>query len=551
MIITLILLVVNFVLFCEAGLLLFLIGDGKTDYPVSLITLAGMAGVNLLLCLLHFIIPVNIAATGIVFALLATGFTAYKNEHFYFYKNLLQQWKQTSGIQTGTFMLMALLLSFNVASRPMAFDTGSYHLQAIAWNEKYAIVPGLANLIRQLGFNSSWYVLQAFSGFSFTGIQTVYPLNGLLLLLFAAYLIPEKKETAVVHYYKVIALGCCLILSIGKYAGEVTADFPVIILISWTFLLLVQTSSAGNLASQTPATFLVFILPVYLITIKISAVPVLLISLYVWMQKNTAAKIRYAGLAGLFAVVWLAGNIILSGYLVFPAGGIDFFTVDWKVPDLLIRDENYSITGWGRGPYHPVEQMATMPLSGWFPIWLREQKMVNWLFTGMLVVLIFITRKSIRNQLRKTTMKVLTATTGAGIIFWFVNVPDFRFVYGYLIPVCCATGALFISETRVLAQFNYSFIKPAFGFTSAGLLVLLVMMRWPQREHNGIWLHPVAYPNPVLKNAEVSQTQTVRVATWEQKCWDAPLPCTCEYYEGLQPRGNSWQQGFRIKEGKK
>ncbi len=541
-----VLLVVNFLVFCQGGLVLYSL-SGKKEFPsVTLVTLSGIIGINLLVCFLHFFIPVGALASAIVLGLLATGYLFFRKSHTGYYREWLTRLKLQNKTELGLFILMGAVLAFNTASRPQAFDAGSYHFQAIQWNEAYAIVPGLANLIRQLGFNSSWYILQAFSGFAFAGSESVYTLNGLLLLLFIGYLIPEASEKATLKIYKLITVVCCLILAMGKYAGEVTADLPVILLLSWTFLLVLQKELKQPEADNIPG-WLIFMLPVYLITIKISAVPVLLVSLYFWIKQTTATKIKYMLLAVLFVVTWLIGNIILTGYLVFPFGGINLFDVDWKVPELLIRDENYSITGWGRGPHHPVEVMATMPFNEWFPIWLREQKLYNWIFVLVLLALVAITRKKITVHLHQTAPRLLLATVVFGLIFWFVNVPDFRFVYGYLIPVLCAAGSLFFVRYTSIFSSKTNLLRIAFFVFTCLAGGVLLFIRLPHITPT-IWLKPASYPKPELTQIALPTGHQINVATWEQKCWNTPLPCTCEYYSGLQLRGETLQQGFRIKE---
>lgn len=532
----------NFIIFLGAGITINKLFNLTDSDSSSLTTLTGIISLNLFLRLIHFFYPLGRGATWAVILVILASIIL--NRHL-----LISYVKRMSTSPLGNKLLVGLVVIFcslNIASRPCAFDTGTYHLQAIQWNEAYAIVPGLANLIRQLGFNSNWYILQAFSGFSFAGFESVYPLNSLLLLLFIGYLIPNHTEPPVFKAYKLISLLSCLLLATGKYVGEVTADLPVMLLLSWTFLLVLETETKQKV-TETSRDLLIFILPVYLITIKISAAPVLLVSLYFWIKQTTATKIKYMALAALFVVTWLIGNIILTGYLIFPFGGINLFTVDWKVPDLLIRDENYSITGWGRGPYHPVDVMANMRFIEWFPIWLKEQKLYNWVFIGALLTLTVSTRKKIMRLLhQKTTVRLLLATVACGIIFWFVNVPDFRFVYGYLIPALCAAGSLFLIQYKKISDLKLSIVQNGLLVFTCLAGFALIIIRWPHCTST-IWLSPAPYPVNKVQQITLPTGHQINVATWEQKCWNMPLPCTCEYYKELELRKNTLQQGFRIK----
>ena len=50
---------------------------------------------------------------------------------------------------------------------PKTFDSYLYHINAIIWNEKFSVIPGLANLHDRYGFNSASFIFNASFSFNF------------------------------------------------------------------------------------------------------------------------------------------------------------------------------------------------------------------------------------------------------------------------------------------------------------------------------------------------------------------------------------------------
>lgn len=433
----------------------------------------------------------------------------------------------------GLFLLLTIL---NVSSTPLAYDTGTYHLQAIQWNEKYGIVPGLANLIRQLGFNSNWFIWQALTGGNHLGLSSLYTANAFLYLVICAGFIYELKH--VKNPFPTLWFLLAMVVIGGvKYVGSVSPDLPVLLLSAYCIWLYYKNRKE-SLPNPLTLAFIT-ILPLFLITIKISAVPVLLITLFqlIHSYKTRLFKplLTLCFITGFFWVLpWVIGNIILSGYIVFPSQLLDVFNFDWKVPDFLIIDEQHSIKGWARVPYQESNTIAQMGAAQWIPLWWKQLAVYNKItgITGLGLYFYLLVKKA---SARTTLIPI-----GAGIAFWFVNAPDFRFVYGYLLPLT----AIFFAETNwsiTQLQKNKNILQLILG-----VVTLMIGVFVFQHKNNIALIRPLPYPTPNKNRIPIKGT-SVLFATWDEKCWDAPLPCTCEFYEGLELRGDNLQSGFRIR----
>jgi hypothetical protein len=435
-----------------------------------------------------------------------------------------------------TFIAFVLLAILNVGSRPLPYDTGTYHLQAIKWVENYSIVPGLANLIRQLGFNSNWFIWQALTGGKHIGLPSLYTANAFLYLVVCAGFIHELNRAK--NIFPVLGFLLALVV-IGsmKYVGSVSPDLPVLLLTAYCIWFYYR-GRKEQLANPLVSAFIT-VLPLFLITIKISAVPVVAITILqlVHHYKTHLFKplLALCFITGIFWVVpWIAGNIILSGYIVFPSELLDVFNFDWKVPDFLIIDEHHSIKGWARVPYQDSSVIAEMSATQWIPLWWKQLAVYNKI-TGIAGFVLFLYMLIKKESTRTTLIPI-----GIGIAFWFINAPDFRFVYGYLLPLT----ALFFEETNwhiSFVQTNQKVLK-----ITSGILTLMIIGFVYQQKKNIELVKPLPYPTPDKERIPINGT-FVLFPTWEEKCWDAPLPCTCEYYKGLELRGSTVNSGFRIR----
>lgn len=441
-----------------------------------------------------------------------------------------------STIALGAFAVLAVL---NVSSRPLPYDTGTYHLQAIKWIENYSIVPGLANLIRQLGFNSNWFIWQALTGGNHIGLSSLYTANAFLYLVICAGFIYELKNVKN-PFPTLCFLLALVVIGTMKYVGSVSPDLPVLLLSAYCIWLYYKNRKE-SLSNPLVLAFIT-ILPLFLITIKISAVPVLLITLLqlIHSYKTRLYKpfLALCFITGFFWILpWVIGNIILSGYIVFPSRLLDVFNFDWKVPDFLIIDEQHSIKGWARVPYQESSTIAQMGATQWIPLWWKQLAVYNKItgITGLGLYIYLL--------VKKVSARTTLIPIGVGIAFWFINAPDFRFVYGYLLPLT----AIFFAETKwstTLLQKNKNILQLILGIVTLMIGVFLF-----QHKNNIALIRPLPYPTPNKDRIPIKGT-SVLFATWDEKCWDAPLPCTCEYYDGLEVRDKSINSGFRIRTSK-
>ena len=78
----------------------------------------------------------------------------------------------------------------------------------------------------------------------------------------------------------------------------------------------------------------------------------------------------YPAAAVLIGGAFLARNVVLSGYLVYPFPHLDLFSVDWKVPHEIAERMRLEVKGWAITPGAQCCAAASQPVTQWFGAWL-------------------------------------------------------------------------------------------------------------------------------------------------------------------------------------
>ena len=114
--------------------------------------------------------------------------------------------------------------------------------------------------------------------------------------------------------------------------GSPSTDMPAALLIWVAFILCLENVNAAQRFRSHTINAIIVVLTLYAFTIKLSALPVAILCLYLFYLhfkiKRWAEVWLQIGLGLAIVIPWIARNIILSGYLVYPFPYIDLFNVD-------------------------------------------------------------------------------------------------------------------------------------------------------------------------------------------------------------------------------
>jgi hypothetical protein len=443
----------------------------------------GVALIAAILQLYHFARPIDLLIVYILFGLALAGW-------LWNSKSLLQRFNfQLANPQFGSrthlrdflfFSLAAVLIAFRAAGPCEHYDTGMYGAQAIRWFITYPLVPGLGNLLGQLGFNSSIFLWIAALDQGPWRDFAYHLFAGFLIAAFFASIIPaalrvfrgvpiftatpppfrESSISSVDWFFTLLFIPAAIIATTGKISGANT-DLPTtvvcLVAAAMLFRALDERGPARNGGEENEArnseresepqntdedrrmslivAMLLFSLAV---TFKISSAVfafsgwiLALLKLWPLSRRTPRRKWILAGAVILSAAVvlpWMCRGLILTGYPFFPSTALGI-SADWKVPAAAAQAQADFARSFARIPQIPLADTQGFHwLRPWFRELIREREgfLIPLFFAlaGVIAVLIRIVRGK-RAALPQWLW--LLAPALAGLVFWFVEAPAIRF----------------------------------------------------------------------------------------------------------------------------
>lgn len=535
--------------------------DQSTSVPFFMISINGLVFITILVSFLSLFIKIGLYAN--VFLIIGSVVI------------VVFQWKQLVNILRESLsriknshlliwlLFLAILLVVLVRStdKPLNSDTGLYHAQSIRWIEEYKAVPGLGNLLDRLAFNSSWLLASGLFSFSFLGLRSFHALGSFFYLLTTAYFLHKfnhllRREIT----FSNVLSAALILLSRRLFIFELSSpgtDMPASLLVWVIFILSLEKIERKETNRFDNQSVSILILSVFVVTIKLSTVPVLLLPLYFLSRelfKRTRQVLVVITLVTVLFIPWLARNVILSGYIIYPFPQIDLFHLDWKIPKKYVVDTANAITSWARIPRVDKQVVLQMAYREWVPIWYHAQSKENRLYlytigVGSLSLLVAVILKILRSKEINRLMlnyAILITVGFAGVIFWFVQAPDFRFGYGFL----AILAGLLVVPFVVWLLMN---LKPVFIPLVYLVLLGLILYQGPSiyrmryfSQYKERYILPVDYPVVEVTTQTLGGFTASRPVIYDQ-CWYTPLPCTPINNPEVHMRGKSLGDGFKNK----
>ena len=343
------------------------------------------------------------------------------------------------------------LMAYGTSKGYMHYDTALYHAQSIRWLEECGVVKGLGNLHCRLAYNSASFPLTALYGMGFLGGQSFHVMAGFLAWMVSVEAAKigkafGRKRLVLSDYGRIMAIYYLLIIY-----DEMVSPASDYFMVLTCFYLVIRWLSLWEAKESRPEPYgLLCILGVYLITVKLSAAVILLLTLIPAVQLIKEKKWKTIGcclVTGILtALPYFIRNVVISGWLVYPFTQLDFFPVDWKIPKGLADCDAREIQVWGRG-YTDVLQYD-LSITRWFGNWFAKQTMMDKLFILVSFAgVLFLVIKYIyyvyqyfhgRKPDKGAVLLLYTETVlGACFLFWVSTSPLIRYgcVYVWLTGV--------------------------------------------------------------------------------------------------------------------
>ena len=349
-----------------------------------------------------------------------------------------------------------LLFAYGTSRGMIHYDTGLYHAQSIRWIEEYGVVKGLGNLHCRLAYNSASFALSALYSMAFLGGRSFHCCAGFLAFLLAAICL-KMGDHLRLGWLKTsdFARVMCVYYLVNIFDEMVSpaSDYFMVLI---AFYIVIRWLDLLESGEQMILPYgLLCVLGVFLLTLKLSAALILLLTIYpayrLLREKKWGETCVYLGLGIVTALPYLIRNVVISGWLVYPFTRIDLFSVAWKIPKGLADYDAKEIQVYGRG-YTDVTRFE-MPVREWLPGWFRGLVGSDRLFVAVaavsaLLLFLYAVGMLFRWWHRRWELLLVQGTVAASFLFWLCTSPLMRYgcVYVYL-TFAVVSGGIYEAAT--------------------------------------------------------------------------------------------------------
>lgn len=271
-------------------------------------------------------------------------------------------------------IVLFFLFAYGTSRGIPHYDTALYHAQSIRWIEEYGVVKGLGNLHCRLAYNSSSFALSALYSMAFLGKGSFHCGAGFFAFVLAAGCLRlvdslRERKLRASDFARVM----CVYYLVNVFDEMISPASDYFMVLIAFYLVITWLSLAENGEKEIFPYALLCVLAVFLMTVKLSAAFILLLTMYpacrLVREKRWGQTGIYLGLGSVTALPFLIRNVLISGWLVYPFTRIDLFDVVWKIPKGVADYDAREIQVWGRG-YADVARYAVSPME-WLPDWFR------------------------------------------------------------------------------------------------------------------------------------------------------------------------------------
>ena len=499
-------------------LVIHLFADKESQLKVSvpILLFIGLFTAMGILSITHFFIPVSIISFSLLSFLACIGyFLSVKTMHLELGLSSITQRLFLFGV--------GVLILFQSSQTPTWVDTRLYHNQVVQWYSHYPIVKGLANLFFAYGYNSFFHLYA--SQYTFGFLPVLYSQSAavsFLFLLFAYYIIQSISEK---NSSPIVLLLICLVVFRDRISST-TPDGLIYILIAVGVLEFVKSSKQRE--SHVFLILSFFMIPM----VKLSGVVYALLIIPYVLQRHQH-KLNFLFVIGVvMGCVWVARNLVLSGYPLMPLS-VGSFPFKHTIPYDILKQGVLEIKYFQRLPLDNWRDAIGVPFPYWVPKWYslheRIDKSLMLLTPTCLLFLVLCVRRFSAQQKIAFGMVILA------VLFWVFLSPGMRFVYMYI-------ALLLMWVYQIFEKYVYHKL-PVFKL-SVGVVMLLLCYFLLQK----------ASFNQLLRPAEIAKATIAKKRTKEGllytypiegRCRGASIPCGYLYpYKEIHSFTHKPEDGF-------
>jgi hypothetical protein len=527
---------------------------------IAELSVTGLTLLGIFLGFFSFFFKIGLAANLLIIAACLIYFLSARKSIVKDFKNQIDKFRQSPGA-VKTLMFIYLILALIAAqSVPSISDTGLYHVQNINWISSFKVIPGLGNLHGRFAYNNHSFLNEAFFSLSFLMHDFFHLLNSYLYIILSLTLIILVYKKLNHDIWRVFLYAGLLILLQIYYLKAISSPTPDIFSLAgiWFIFIIYLERLTGENSSRIywiPVLFMAF----FMITVKLSAFPIALISILFLIEYDSLwwkKLLMILTSAIIVFIPFFIRNYILSGYLIYPFPSIDLFNPDWKIPVQYVNEMKTVISthaqslGWQQ-----------LPFSEWFPHWFVHLStmfriMSCYILISPVLITILISlsgniRKHFRNELK------IVLICFFAFLFWFINAPNFRFIYAfmffYMLITCMIIASFFSEKFPVPERIRLNAEKLQYLFPKTVSVFLLLFssyffIKLNYKEIDRCMIYPAGFREVAYKTVQMNNFK-LNIPVDSTYCWNIPLPSAPVQKNigvtNIMLRGNDLENGFR------
>ncbi len=386
----------------------------------------GFIIISFLITLIHFFLKIELKISFLIFMIGLFIFIKKNRINFLFFI------KKTNI----KYLIIIFSLIPMYISQKYHEDFGYYHLPyAIAFLEE-KIIFGFANIDQTFVYNSIWLNISSIfflndKNYDFLTLPTF--ILFISFTIFSLQNILNLKKINISDYYLVVLL-FYFILKFTRIS-EFGVDIPSLIFSILGIYYFIKFYETNFEIEKKNYFYLNFTFSVFAILIKLSVVPIIFLTIVLYLKNfkilkfyilNTKFLINY-----LFILIFFAQQFIYTGCFFFPTK-FTCLNVSWFNSDYLklskqleLINKSYSSS---ENIYSPIEYLSNFT---WFPFWLKRNytEILEHLGTIVLPVLFFaffLKNKSFNKKIF-SEKKIIYLFVFFNLIFWLNFSPVYRF----------------------------------------------------------------------------------------------------------------------------
>ena len=488
----------------------------------------GFVIISFIVTTIHFFFKINLIISSSIFLLgLILSFIKNNNLTFFFKKKNI------------IYLIVVSLFIPMFLSQKYHEDFGYYHLPYALGFIEEKIVLGYANIDQTYVYNSIWlnlYSLFFLNDKNFDFLTFPSYLLFLSFILFSLSQIISTKKTSMSDYYLIVVL-FYFILKFTRIS-EFGVDLPSVIFSLLGIYYFIKYFETTIILLKKKYFFLLVIFSIFSILIKLSTLPIIFLSFYIYLTDTKSLKLSIFEFKYIFVFLLITSffiqQFLYTGCTFFPT---DFtcLNVSWFNPEYLNLSKkleliNKSYFHQAKNIYSPEEYLNNL---NWLIFWFKRNfvEILEHLLTIFIPSLLFLfcLKKDVKFHDHVKEKKGLYIYIILGLIFWLNFSPVYRFAIHLFLTFIFIILLNFLLSRKFSIRIFFIFISIFIFFSFSKNIIRL-------NKVDDIYLGVQKINNKYLLN-ETSSNEFVKVFRpdvennskngWQGRlCWNTPFICS-------------------------